>query len=80
MTNRTEREGLIIHTSDRPEHATRAVVESPDGLVLVDTVEQPYTDNEGAVYDPEAFVSAVVDAYRNGLGQQIESVEAALGS
>ncbi|WP_027481653.1 hypothetical protein [Deinococcus pimensis] len=79
MLRRTEREGLTVITSDRPEHATRAVVEGPDGAFLVDTVEEPYTDNEGAVYDPEAFVSAVLDAFRAGRGQAVESAGEVFG-
>lgn len=78
MLHKTEREGLVIHTTDDPQHLTKAVVEGPQGLFLVDTVEEPYTESEGAVYNPEEFLETVLDYYRAGRAAPVESVEAAL--
>lgn len=73
----SQHDDLTIHTSDDPHFVTRAVVEGPNGLFLIDLGERPYSENEGVSYDESAFLAAVTDAYREGRGQQVESVDAA---
>lgn len=81
MIQQTRHDGLVIHTSDDPAAATRAVVQDEGGrLFLVDTVEETYTDNEGAVYDRADFLAAVVDAFRAGHAKPVQNAEEALGS
>ncbi|PYE54445.1 hypothetical protein [Deinococcus yavapaiensis] len=68
---------LTIHTSADPRFTTRAVVEAPSGLFLVDLGERPYSENEGVSYDETAFLAAITDAYREGRGKPVDSVDEA---
>ncbi|AFZ66306.1 hypothetical protein [Deinococcus peraridilitoris] len=77
MLNKTERDGLVIHTSDDPRHLTRAVVEGPQGCFLVETVEETYTETEGAAYNPEDFLNTVLDFYRQGRTRSVQSPQEA---
>lgn len=79
MLNQTPHGDLVIHTSDDPQHSTRAVVEEGGRYTLVETVEATYTESEGAVYNPEQFLETVADYYRQGRGQPVESPQAGLG-
>lgn len=70
---------LVIYTSDDPQQRTRAVVGEGGRYALVETLEETYTENEGAAYNPGDFLDTVADLYRQGRGQPVESPEAGLG-
>ena len=78
MLSRTERDGYVIYTTDDPQRVTLAVVEGPEGAVLVDTVEATYTESEGVVYDREDFLETVLRYYRDGRGKPVQNAEVAL--
>ena len=73
----SQHDDLTIHTSDDARFATRAVVEGPRGLFLIDLGERTYSENEGVSYDEAAFVAAVTDAYREGRGTPIATIDEA---
>lgn len=79
MLKTTTRDGLVIHTSGDPAQITRAVVERGGEFYLVDTVEETYTESEGAAYDPEQFLETVVDYFRQGRGRRVDSVGEGFG-
>lgn len=79
MLKQTMHNELTIHTSDDPAQRTRAVVEDGGRYVLVETLEAPYTENEGAAYDPAQFLETVADLYRQGRGEPVQSPGAGLG-